>query len=96
MRLQRHCSLIWPKNLAKIANMDFSTGDAKNRLIELIRAAERGEEIVITRHGRPVAQIVPPPAHRRKAKLGGMKGRIRLMPGWDAPVDPDRLLEGGL
>jgi len=57
---------------------------------------EQGEQIVITRHGRPVAQIVPPPPQRRKAKLGGMKDRIRLLPGWDAPVDPDRLIEGGL
>ncbi len=76
--------------------MDFSTGEAKNRLTELIRAVERGEQVVITRHGRPVAQIAPPPAERRKAKLGGMKDRIRLLPGWDAPVDPDRLIEGGL
>ena len=76
--------------------MDFSTGEAKNRLTELIRAVEQGEQIVITRHGRPVAQIVPPPPQRRKAKLGGMNDRIRLLPGWDAPVDPDRLIEGGL
>jgi antitoxin (DNA-binding transcriptional repressor) of toxin-antitoxin stability system len=76
--------------------MDYSTGDAKNRLTQLIRAVENGEQVVITRHGRPVAQIAPPPAERRKAKLGGMKDRIRFLPGWDAPVDPDRFLEGDL
>jgi prevent-host-death family protein len=88
--------LFLPKFLAKIASMEFGTGDAKNRLTELLRAAERGEQIVITRHGRPVAQITPPPAKRRKARLGGMKDRIRFRPGWDAPVDPDRFLEGGM
>jgi len=76
--------------------MEFSTGVAKNRLTELIRAVERGEQIVITRHGRPVAQIGPAPTGHRKARLGGMKDRIRLLPGWNAPTDPDRFLEGDL
>jgi prevent-host-death family protein len=79
-----------------MAHMDISTAEAKNRLPELIRAVEGGERVVITRHGRPVAQLAPPPAEHRKARLGGMKGRIRLLPGWDAPIDPGRFLEGGL
>jgi hypothetical protein len=29
-------------------------------------------------------------------RLGGMKGRIELLPGWDAPIDLDRFLEGEL
>lgn len=76
--------------------MEFSTGVAKNKLTELIRAAERGEQIVITRHGRPVAQIGPAPVRYRKAKLGGMKDRIRLLPGWNEPIDPDHFLDGDL
>jgi len=88
--------LFLPKFLAKINCMEFSTGDAKNNFTKLIRAVERGEQIVITRHGRQVAQIAPPPAGHRKPKLGGMRGRIRLLPGWDKPVDPDRFLEEGL
>jgi prevent-host-death family protein len=76
--------------------VDVSIAEAKNRLPELIRAVEDGEKVVITRHGKPVAQIAPPPPERRKVRLGGMKDRIRLMPGWDAPVDLDRFLEGDL
>jgi prevent-host-death family protein len=76
--------------------MNISTAEAKNRLTELIRAVEGGELVVITRHGRAVAQLAPPPAERRKPVLGGMKDRIRLLPGWDAPVDPDRFMEGEL
>jgi prevent-host-death family protein len=75
--------------------MDVSTGDAKNRLSELIRRAEKhGETIVITRHGKPVAQLAPAPVQRRRVRLGAMKGRIRLLPGWDKPVDLDRFLKG--
>jgi antitoxin (DNA-binding transcriptional repressor) of toxin-antitoxin stability system len=31
--------------------------DAKTRLAELLDRVERGEEIVITRHGRPIARL---------------------------------------
>lgn len=76
--------------------MDVSIAEAKNRLPELIRAVEQGERVVITRHGKPVAQILAAPAERRQVRLGGMKDRIRFLPGWDAPVDPDRFLAGEL
>jgi prevent-host-death family protein len=33
--------------------------DAKNRILRLLDDAEAGEEIEITRHGRPVARLVP-------------------------------------
>jgi prevent-host-death family protein len=76
--------------------MDVSIAEAKNRLPELIRAVEAGEQVVITRHGRPVAQITPPPAKRRKIQWGSMRGRIKLLPGWDDPIDLDRFLAGDL
>jgi prevent-host-death family protein len=72
--------------------MEVSTAEAKNRLPELIRAVEDGEQVVITRHGRPVSQITPPPPARRKPVLGGMAGRIRLLPGWDDPMTEEELL----
>lgn len=33
--------------------------DAKTRLSALLDAVEKGEEVVITRHGKPIARIVP-------------------------------------
>ena len=72
--------------------MNISTAEAKNRLPELIRMVEGGEQVVITRHGRPVAQLAAPPAERRKVRLGGMKDRIRLLPGWDAPITEEELI----
>lgn len=43
--------------------------EAKNRLSELIRAAQAGEEVVIANRGKPVARLVaenpaPEPKHR--------------------------------
>jgi prevent-host-death family protein len=76
--------------------MNISTANAKNKLPELLRAAEQGELITITRHGKPVAQLGPATASKRKPRLGGMKDRIFLYPGWDAPIDEDRFLAGDL
>ena len=72
--------------------MDVSIAEAKNRFTELIRMVENGEQVVITRHGRPVAQLAPPPAEHHKARFDGMKGRIRLLPGWDDPITEEELI----
>jgi prevent-host-death family protein len=73
--------------------MQVSTAEAKNRLPELIRAMEGGEQVVITRHGKPVAQITPPPEQpERKVILGSMRDTIKLYPGWDDPMTEEELL----
>lgn len=41
--------------------------EAKNRLSELLHLAEAGETVVLTRHGKPVADLVP-----HKEKRGGI------------------------
>jgi prevent-host-death family protein len=33
--------------------------EAKAKFAELLQSAERGESVTITRHGKPVARIVP-------------------------------------
>jgi prevent-host-death family protein len=76
--------------------MDVSVAEAKNRLTQLIRAVEQGESVIITRNGKPVAQLAPPPPARRKVIFDGMKDRIKLLPGWDDPIDLDRFLNGDL
>lgn len=45
--------------------------EAKTHLSELIARAERGEEVIITRHNKPVAKLVPigevsPELYRRR------------------------------
>ena len=39
--------------------MHVSVSDAKAQLTDLVRRAEAGEEIVLTRHGQPVVRITP-------------------------------------
>lgn len=42
-----------------IAAEPVSAYDAKTHLPKLLERAERGERFVITRHGKPVAQLLP-------------------------------------
>jgi len=75
--------------------MVVSIVEAKNRLSELIRAVEEGEQVIITRNGKAVAELAPA-APRRSVRLGAMRDRIKLYPGWDAPIDVDGFLDGEL
>jgi prevent-host-death family protein len=43
--------------------------EAKNRLSELLDLVENGQEVIITRHGRPVARLVAAePVNRAAAR----------------------------
>ena len=42
-----------------LAPMNISIKEAKNKFSELVRRAEAGERVVVTRDGRPVADVVP-------------------------------------
>ena len=51
--------------------------EAKTHLSELVARAERGEEVIITRHQRPVAKLVPiaapvSDAPARRAAVGAL------------------------
>lgn len=39
--------------------MRISVSDAKGQLTELVRIAETGEEVVLTRHGHAAVRLVP-------------------------------------
>lgn len=72
--------------------MTVGIAEAKNQLPKLIRAMEAGEEVVITRHGAPVARLARPEAEKHEIKLGWMRGKMKLLPGWDDPITEEELL----
>ncbi len=55
---------------------------AKTQLSKLIDLVEDGEEVIITRRGRPVARLVRTNP-RRKPQLGAMRGEISWQEGWE-------------
>jgi prevent-host-death family protein len=43
---------------------EVQAANAKTHLPQLLDAVERGETIIITRHGRPVARLIPDTGNR--------------------------------
>ena len=42
--------------------------EAKTHFAKLLERVERGEHLMITRHGKPVAQLIPVPSDRQQAR----------------------------
>lgn len=70
----------------------FNVHAAKTQLSRLIDAAAAGEEIVIARHGRPVARLVAVDRVLEPRRPGTLKGLIRVHDDFDAPL-PAELAE---
>jgi prevent-host-death family protein len=64
---------------------------AKTHLSRLVERAERGEEIIIARSGRPVARLVPLAQAAERRVFGQMRGQITVSDDFDDPL-PDDLL----
>ena len=49
--------------------MKISVTEAKGQLTELVRRAEAGDEVILTRHGHAAVRLVPlKPVHNRKSR----------------------------
>jgi prevent-host-death family protein len=60
--------------------MKIAIAEAKAQFADLIRRAEAGEEVELTRYGKPVAMLVPPrPKKKKTIELWGcMKGQFKM------------------
>lgn len=56
----------------------LDVNDAKTNLSSLLAKVEAGAEIVIARHGKPVARFVPYGRHQGTRRFGAMKGRVMV------------------
>lgn len=64
----------------------LAAADFKARCLELMdRVRETGGEYVITKHGEPVAKLVPYKAKKRTPLFGSLKGTVLK---YDRPLDP--------
>ena len=72
-------------HLFQVNPMQISVAEAKSRFAEMVRRAEAGEAIELTRYGRPVARIVSVEHRRTRALIGAMHGMFTV---------PDDILEG--
>lgn len=57
-----------------------SLAHAKSHLSELLNTVESGEEVVITRHGHPVARVVPALPAKQMLPLARLAALRQQMP----------------
>jgi prevent-host-death family protein len=64
----------------------IAAGEFKAKCLKLLdEVAEKRETLIITKHGKPVAQLVPLPA--KKSLFGSMKGSVLYMGDIISPLD---------
>ncbi|HEX5385498.1 MAG TPA: type II toxin-antitoxin system Phd/YefM family antitoxin [Gemmatimonadales bacterium] len=69
--------------------------DAKTHLSKLVDRVQEGEEVVIARHGKPVARLIPYAPRREHRTLGAWSGQIWIAPDFDdTPDEVIRSFEG--
>ncbi len=59
---------------------DVTLADAKAQLSDLVERATRGEDVRITRRGKPVARIVPVERERKPIDFAALKALTDSMP----------------
>lgn len=77
--------------------MQVPVSKAKGRLTDLVRRAEAGEEVILTRHGHAAVHLVPvartPDRARRRALLDAVRAAaaLKATPGPSAARSQDEL-----
>jgi prevent-host-death family protein len=69
--------------------MTYTVAEAKNRLPELIKQAEEGARVTITKRGIPVVEIVRKVEDSPRKRIFGVLGdkKIVIDPDWARPQD---------
>ena len=77
--------------------MNIPVSEAKAQLTELVRRAEAGDDVVLTRHGHPAVRLVPirpkPNKEQRMAILEELLASAKPTPGPDAAHSQDFLYD---
>lgn len=71
--------------------VEVNVHEAKTHLSKLLARVEGGEEVLISRAGKPVARLVPVVRKRGRRIPGRDKGKIWLADDFDGPLPPDLL-----
>lgn len=64
--------------------------EAKTHLSRLVEDVAAGQEIVIAKHGRPVAKLVAI-SHISAPRIGALKGKLVVPDDFDTPLPADVL-----
>ncbi len=65
----------------------FNIQEAKTHFSKLLERVMKGEEVVIAKAGKPVARILPVTTNVSTRQPGNDKGKVMIMPDFDAPFE---------
>ena len=83
MRIDLVHSLVYP------GVMQFNIHEAKTHLSRLLERVQLGEEITISKAGRPIARLIPLPSRQVRRKTGSAAGEFRVPADFDDPLPDD-------
>ncbi|HUZ25316.1 MAG TPA: type II toxin-antitoxin system prevent-host-death family antitoxin [Streptosporangiaceae bacterium] len=66
------------------AAAQFNIHDAKTNLSKIIERVEHGEEITISRAGKPVAKVIPLTRTVSRRGRGSLRGTLVMAEDWDS------------
>jgi prevent-host-death family protein len=64
---------------------------AKTTLSQLLESALAGEEVIISKAGKPLARLIPYQAEKTPRTPGYWKGKVKMADDFDAPLPPEIL-----
>jgi len=67
--------------------------EAKTRLSQLVDKAAGGQDVVVSRNGKPLVRITRLESPKRTIKFGVLRGKVTVRADFDAPL-PDDVLAG--
>lgn len=75
--------------------MQVNVHEAKTHLSRLLERVVTGEEVIIAKHGKPIARLTAFGEPTRRRTPGRSAGKGRVLDTFDDPL-PDEVLEGFL
>jgi prevent-host-death family protein len=67
----------------------YNLSEAKSSLSRLVDRAASGEEIILSKAGKPLAKLVPYQQPSEPRQPGGWEGKMRMVDDLNAPLPPD-------
>jgi prevent-host-death family protein len=79
-----------PEERCPAMTLEVDITEAQQRFLELIRAAERGEAVIITKNTHPVVHLIAAARVKKQPTFGSARGLITIAEDFDAPLDDFR------
>ena len=67
--------------------MQLTVDEAKNQLSELLKAASKGEQVIIQNHEGQDFQLISLPTTVKHPQYGSAKGIVKMLDNFDDPIE---------